>query len=277
MGSAQKFENKPNSNIESYEFAEFEGSLDESGKVRDYEIKDFREIQVQEEKKLQPTIKSERSFAKQRQFNISPVVEHYRGLKDQEEREYEERISKEVLVKLAEYKQKAYDEGYAKGQEKGYQEVKESLEEESKEKIAELEGYIKNTHNQRLELLKHEKAQIYEVVRTLTKWVILRELEDDGAYLERLLEKLILEVQEKSNLLLRVNKDYFERMPDVIEMVESKIGELTNTRVELLSESDFDFEKGLILESESGVINGTLKEQLDNIDKLFSSLDAFES
>merc|ERR1711916_141834 len=96
------------------------------------------------------------------------------------------------------------------------------LKNEANEKIQALEEYIQSIHDQRLKLLKEEKTNIYEIVKSLTKWVILRELEDDGAYLERLLEKLILEVQNKSNLLLKVDKDYFEGMPEICELVEEK-------------------------------------------------------
>ena len=119
------------------------------------------------------------------------------------------------------------------------------------------------------DILNSQKKQIYETVKNLTKWIILRELSDDGRYLERLLIKLIKELQTTSKLQVKVNQKYFEDMPDILEVVQSQLGELDSVRVEV----DYDIDSpGFIVECENGIINGTLEQQYKALDKLFESV-----
>ena len=58
-------------------------------------------------------------------------------------------------------------------------------------------------------------------------------------------------------------------MPEVLDHLHEKLGELENVRVEV----DYDIEgPGIILESQNGIINGTLKEQFNSLDKLFKTV-----
>ena len=53
-------------------------------------------------------------------------------------------------------------------------------------------------------IISKQKSEIIDLVKSLTKWVVKRELEDDGDYLKRLLDNLISEVDSKSILILHV-------------------------------------------------------------------------
>ncbi len=264
--------------IHLYEFSDFEqNSPSFDGKVEEYEIQDLGQYKERQKKLNEPIIKKERIHMEDNQFSVSPVVDHFRGLQEQAAREREERFQRELEERFAKVKEQAYQEGFEKGQKEGFEKIQNELAQEATDKVQMLENYIQAIHEERLELLKAEKTNIYELVKTLTKWVILRELEDDGAYLERLLEKLILEIQSKSNLLLKVDKEYFSAMPEVCEIVEQKLGELQNTRVEVLQRTQNDKEKGLILECDNGIIDGTLATQFETLEKLFSNLDVYDN
>ena len=264
--------------IEGYEFINFEDKeVDGSIKVEDYKIRDLSDYEQAKIESRQPIIRNERAHIEGSSFSVSPVVEHFRGLKDQETREKEELIQKEIEQRFEEVKKQAYEEGYEAGKEQGYVDSKAQLDEQVELKLQDLEQFVVSIKNSQEELYKAERQQAYDVVKLLTKWVILRELDDDGAYLERLLEKLILELKTRSSLLIRVAKDDFERMPEVLEVVEERLGKLQNSRVEILLENAEEFkEKGLLLESENGILDGTLSAQLENLDKLFSTLDAYD-
>ena len=106
-------------------------------------------------------------------------------------------------------------------------------------------------------------------MKNLTKWITLKELENDGKYLERLMEKLLLEIQSRSNLLIQVNMNDFQKMPEVLEVVQSKLGELKNVRVEV---DPAILTRGIILESDNGIINATMEEQFKSLDKLFEEV-----
>ena len=91
----------------------------------------------------------------------------------------------------------------------------------------------------------------------------------DDDYIKRLLEQLISEVDSKSNLILHVSKEDFDKMPEVLEEIEGNVGKLTNVRLVMNHDSDA---KGMILESDNGIIKGTQEEQFEIINKIFGNL-----
>ncbi|MCK6596009.1 MAG: flagellar assembly protein FliH, partial [Bacteriovoracaceae bacterium] len=106
-------------------------------------------------------------------------------------------------------------------------------------------------------------------IKNLTKWITLKELDNDGKYLERLMEKLLLEIQTRSNLLIQVNMNDFQKMPEVLEVVQARLGEIKNVRIEIDPAIET---RGLIVESDNGIINATLEEQFKGLDKLFEQV-----
>jgi flagellar assembly protein FliH len=58
-------------------------------------------------------------------------------------------------------------------------------------------------------------------------------------------------------------------MPEVIQTVETRLGQLTNVRVEIVPEINHP---GIILESENGLIDGSLEGVFQNIDKIFEQV-----
>ena len=125
---------------------------------------------------------------------------------------------------------------------------------------------VLKTHD---DILTIQKQGIYLMLKNLTKWIILRELKEDGAYVERMLEKLLLEIQARNNLLIQVNSRDFAGMPEILTHIQSRLGELKNVRVEIDSAIE---SSGIILESDNGIINATMEEQFKSLDKLFEDV-----
>ena len=226
-----------------------------------------REIQDQDEKANE--LRIERSDAIRNNFSIAPVVREHRGINKQEYEERERAIEEEVARRVKRVKQEAYDLGYSEGVEIGKSEVYNQTRAESERKIELLTDMIHEVLATQADLLVKEKLAVYRTVRNLTKWVVLRELKDDGKYIERLLEKLVEELQTKSNLLIQVDPKSFADMPEVLESVEAKLGKLEHIRLEL----DYDIAgPGIIIDSDNGIINGTLGEQFASIDRLFEKV-----
>jgi flagellar assembly protein FliH len=125
---------------------------------------------------------------------------------------------------------------------------------------------VLHTHD---EILSKQKTEMYQLLRNLSKWIVLRELQEDGKYIERLLEKLLVEMQVRSNLLIQVNTDDFASMPEVLEHVQGRLGEMKNVRIEIDSSVK---SRGIIIESENGIINATMEEQFKSLDKLFEDV-----
>ncbi len=97
---------------------------------------------------------------------------------------------------------------------------------------------------------------------------MLKEI-NEKMYLENLLEKLILELNSRKNIIVKVGQNNFAHMPEIIKTVEAKLGQLSNVRVEIVPELN---EPGIILECENGLIDGSLQGVFLNIDKIFEQV-----
>lgn len=256
--------------VTDYKFINFTDSDVSADVVQDYNFKPlFDKTQIVAREDFQKTIKIERTNATQAQFKISSIVEEHRGLKDQAEAEYEARVQQEVNIRVAAMQENAYAEGFNAGVSQGREEIFNEMRNVVDQKLDNFSLMITEVLKTQEEILEKQKKEIYEMLKNLTKWVILRELKDDGKYIERLFEKLLVEIQARSNLLVLVNEANFKEMPEVLEHVETRLGQLKNVRIEIDSSVSSN---GIILESDNGIINGTIEEQFLSLDKLFEDL-----
>jgi len=244
--------NKNGTEVKSYNFSNLNSKIDKSRKIKE-----------------QNSIKKERYQASSQNFSISPIVKEHRGMIAQAKKEREKKVSDEVDRKFSKIKEDGFKSGFDKGYEKGRKEVIEQTKAESNEKIELLTEMLETALLNERRLLEGQREEIYGLIKNLTKWVILRELKDDNDYLNRLMEKLIVEIGSSSNLHIQVNKNLFKKMPEVLESVEKKMGEIKNVRVEV----DYDLgDVGFNIESKNLIIKGSLEDQFNTLDKLFESV-----
>jgi flagellar assembly protein FliH len=218
---------------------------------------------------MNKVIKVERMRAAEQGFVISPLVSKFRGIDTQELEEREAKIKAEVDLQFSTVKDQGFKLGYDAGFEKGREEVYAQMRETASEQLALLSDMITRVLNVEAQLLLNQKTQVYQLICNLSKWVCLKEISQDDKYVERLLEKIINELQTKDNLLIQVSKDHFEKMPGVVEILQAKMGKFTNVRIEV----DYNInDQGLIVETANSLIDGTIKQQLKGIDKLFEAV-----
>lgn len=251
--------------VEEYVFAQFNHSK-EGGNVKSYQFADLKDIAPERSQEHEKIIKMERNLAYEKQFKIAPVVEEFRGMSAQAAKEREQRIAEEVSKRVALIKDEAFQEGLAQGQEQGRAEVLEQMSFEVEEKLSYFTEMVHEVLVLKAQIAENQKKEIFMMVKNLVKWILLREISADEDYISRLLEKLIIEMGSKEHLLIHVNEAHFEKMPEVLEVVQKKLGALTNVRVEV----DYSMENpGLVLESQNGIINASLAQQFENLEKLF--------
>lgn len=202
-------------------------------------------------------------------FAVSPLVSAHLGVDARREREREERIEADVASRVAGLADEAFERGLAEGREAGKREVYERTREASEEKIERLTEVVSAVMGEKEALLRREKVEVCRLVRDLVKWIVLRELEGDGEYVMRLLEKLVKEVGAGQRLLVQVGREQFDRMPEMLELVRGAVGGLGNVRIEV----DYDIEgKGVVIESENSVLSGVLEDQFAALDRLFETV-----
>lgn len=213
-------------------------------------------------------IRSERTFAQKNNFKIDEIVKDYRGLSRQEQNDLEQRIQQEVKKRLEAAYQEAYQEGIERGREEGREAALAEYHESLGQKVEEFTHVISQVQGQTDKVLEKNRHEVYEFIKRFTKWILMKEI-NEKVYLENLLEKLILEINVRKNLIIKVGRANFSQMPEVIQAVENRLGQLSNVRVEIVPEINHP---GIILESENGLIDGSLEGVFQNIDKIFEQV-----
>jgi flagellar assembly protein FliH len=213
-------------------------------------------------------IRVERSFAQKHNFKIDEIVKESRGLSRQEKNDLETRIEQEVKRRTEEAYNLAYKEGRELGIKEGQELAHQEYMQELNNRLEEIGQIVAGVQGQTDRILEKNRAEVYEFLKRFTKWIILKEI-DEKVYLSGLLEKLILELNARKNLIIKVGKSNFSQMPEVIQAVESKLGHLVNTRVEIVPELNYP---GIILEAENGLIDGSLEGVFQNMDKIFEQV-----
>jgi flagellar assembly protein FliH len=253
--------------IQAYSFNEI-SSTTSNHSVKEFQLQELSGTALTKAKVSETVIRKEREFANQTHFKISSVVKEHRGIIKQEEEDYQRAVEQEIERRLKLIQEESYQAGFNAGLDKGAKEAYDEAVEVYQEKISVLESYIEEVKSFQSDLFKKQKDEIYKMIKLLTKWVILKEVKNDQ-YIKDLFERLVLELNTKSNLLVKVNADQFEKMPEVLDIVQQRLGKLTNVRLEI--EPDMK-NSGIIIESDNGIVDGSLEAQFINLDKLFLSV-----
>src|SRR5690606_24641951 len=135
---------------------------------------------------------------------ISGVVREHRGIRAQEDADFERRVEEEVTFRLNQIETEAKEAGYEAGLELGRKEAFENASHETNAIIESLTSEIERVQSESVKVFEDNKDRAYSIIKNLVKWVSLKEVNDEG-YLPKLLEKLILEINTRANLIIRVN------------------------------------------------------------------------
>jgi flagellar assembly protein FliH len=261
------------SEIKPFQFSDLKSTHVVSGsQFKDFEFKSLTGESVNANKVSEEEIRTERKYAAKNNFKIDDIVSDSRGLSRQEQSDLEQKIQQEVKRRLEAAYQEAYQEGLERGREEGKEAALNEYHEVLGQKMEDFTQIIGQVQDQTSGLIENNRTEVYEFIKRFTKWIVMKEI-DEKVYLEGLLEKLILELNARKNLIIKVGKANFKQMPEIIQVVESRLGQLTNVRIEIVPEINHP---GIILESENGLIDGSLEGVFQNIDKIFQQVIGHE-
>ena len=254
--------------VKPFQFNDLKGSSTPSGDQKLFAFQELTGQSFNRETISDEVLRTERSNEKKHNFKIDNAVRDSRGLSQQEESDIEVKIRQEVNRRLEAAYKEAYAEGLQKGIEEGKTEAFSKYQTELDAKIEEFSGIIEVVKLNSEKILQKNKQEIVEFVKRFAKWIVLKEI-NEKVYLESLLEKLILELNARKNLIIKVGRNNFSQMSEVIQTVEGRLGQLSNVRVEIVPEINHP---GIILESENGLIDGSIEGIFQNIDKIFEQV-----
>lgn len=253
--------------VKPFSFQAFEDSSSTIKNARSFEFQDLSNGSLTTGQPSAQIIRSEREAEAKSSFKIDGIVKDLRGLSSQEKDDLESKINSEVEIRLKQIQESAYREGLDRGRMEGSDAALQEAMQVHKEQINTVQSMITELEKNFANNLQNNKSEMLEMCKRLVKWLVLKEVKDED-YLSKLLEKLLLEMNEKRNLIIRVNTDDFKAMPALLAEIQAKLGELPNVRVE----PDMDMKyRGIMIESENSVVHGTVESLFKTIDKLYES------
>lgn len=257
------------SEIKSFEFSDLKGThVVTQGDFKSFSFKEISGETFNSQNVTDDVIRSERGFEKKNNFRIDGAVRDSRGLARQDQTDFDKKIEEVVNQRVEAAYEKAYNEGLTQGKEEGHKEAFALYQTELNHKIEEFSQGLIALQSQNEKLVEKNRHEVYEFIKRFSKWVILKEV-NEKLYLETLLERLILELNSRKNLIIKIGRANFDQMPEVIQAVEARLGQLSNMRVEVVPEIQYP---GIIIESENSLIDGSLEGVFQNIDKIFEQV-----
>lgn len=219
-------------------------------------------------------VRFEEEIAEKKGFKILELAQEQEDRKLQKHQLKEEMIKKEIDQRLKEVEKETYEKAHEEGLKAGKEEITANLHIAAEETLNSLTRLVEDLLAEKEKLFNEQKNQLLFMNKNIIKWIILRELKDDGNYMTSILERLVAELQSQTNLNIQVNKKDFEKMPEVLKLLEDKMGEFKNVRMVI----DYDIpEKGIVVDSDNGMIKSTINEQFMAIDSLFEKIGIFDN
>lgn len=154
--------------------------------------------------------------------------------------------------------QEGYVEGLKIGEEKGFEKMN-SLIEEAKE-------IKQRTLEEKKVMAKSLEGEIIDLIITSIKKILSYELEENNALLLNLVEQGIQKCTYTESLIVRVNPNDYE----IISSSKNKIYMMTEGISNIEVKEDPGLESNsIIIETESGTVNASMKTQMEHIEKTF--------
>ncbi len=250
--------------------------IKDSDGVQNYQFKEInyknkassnnKQLGKDEKARKYDSIKKEWKNASSKGFTISPIVSKQRGIDDVKTTEFNELVKKAVELECNKVKEQAYKEGYEEGLRAGKEDIKNKIIGSVDEQLKRIESMVDDIIKIKDDIIKQQKLLIIKTIKNLVKWIILKEVKDDNNYIERLFNKLVLEIGRKDNFLVKVNGDNLNELSHIVDIFKEKIGNIKNIRIE----QDYLMKGcGIILESETEIIDGSIDKQFEKIDEIF--------
>lgn len=258
------------SDIKTFQFNDLQGeSINSAGSsFKPFAFDELSGESVNSQSASEDDIRTERTHERKSNFKIDSAVREMRGISRQEKSDFEARVEDEVQRRLATLQEKAFQQGLEQGKIDGKDQAYQEHQIELNKQLETFSVVLTELSQQKTAVLEQERHNIYEFIKRFTKWIVLKEI-DEKVYLEKLLEKLILELNAKKNLIIKVGQNNFKDMPDIITAVEARLGTLQNTRIEIVPEIIYP---GIIIEADNGLIDGSLEGVFGNIDHIFEQV-----
>lgn len=193
-------------------------------------------------------------------FEISELVAKQAGISQLEDSAQQDKINAQVLDRLKDVQEKAYQEGHdlglLEGTEKAFQQTKADL----LERLGAIEAMLKRIEELKTHLLVDNEAALVRMVFLVAKKIAMRDLEENREAVLEILRHVIGEFQNDEKMLVRLNASDLL----FLESLQEKSGQ----KIESLKRMKFVVDDnvkpgGCLIETEFGNVDATLDERVE--------------
>jgi len=193
-------------------------------------------------------------------FKISELIAKQAGISQLEDDAHQDKINAQVLERLKEVQEKAYQEGYdlglIEGGEKAFQETKAAL----LERMSSMEHFLKRLEDLKSHLMVDNEAALVKVVFLIAKKIAMRDLEENRDAVWEILQHVIQEFQNDERLVVRLNAADLAFLETLQEKSGQKFESLK--RIKFITDDNIK-PGGCLIDTEYGNVDATLDERVE--------------
>lgn len=248
--------------IEDYQFSDFNKS---KSLESDFE---FQELDSSDYNKKKNFIKPDFEYenALKNSFEVEEVVRKHRRHDDYNKSTISKEVDSQVKKIETEAREKAYEEGYAQGVKNAKEEWDEKLSEEVSQKVKELSDFTEILNTTKEQMIKHCAEDLLDLVKSLTKWLLLREIKEDPEHIKRTLAYLLNEADSFKNLIITLDQSSYEKSHKVMDELSEKVEGLKNYKIV----SDPKAKNTVVrVETDKNILDASLEKQFEKIEQIF--------
>jgi len=241
--------------FQKYEYREL-GTAQEATTARPYQEKRFD---------LQPEQMALDAGKKRgNHFSLDTNVAGQLGIEEKERREAEARLQKELDRRWEATREKAEVEGYAKGLAEGKNEAIQAEAPRIKERLAKLDHILQEFDHARERIFLANEAFLMDLIAQVTRMVVLKEVELDRQYLQRVLLALIQQLGTREDMKIYLSESDSANLVELRQAMEKEFGKLSNTTIEPSADIPVG---GCKIETRFGVVDASIQTQIENVMK----------
>lgn len=193
-------------------------------------------------------------------FKISKLVSAQAGIAQLENEAQVEKINGQVLARIRENQEKAFEEGYEigliEGTEKAFQESKAGLV----VKVAALDALFKRVENLKAQLLLDHEAELIRLVFLIAKKIALRDLEGNREAVKEILVNVIGEAKADERVVVHLSPGDLQFIQAIQEKAGAPIASLE--RIKFIPQTSVK-SGGCLIETEYGSVDATVEERVE--------------
>ncbi len=198
---------------------------------------------------------------KKSDFVISDLIAKQTGVAHVESEAHKALVENEVLIKIKEIQEKAYEEAFALGKEEGSSAAFQATKADLDQKLSEFSSTLEELKTLRSRILKTHEKEMIELVFQIGKKIALKELSEDSTTVKTLLETIMLECEKHDEIKIFLSPSDKQFISTQIESGALAVEELSKVKlVEDLKMTN----GGCRVQTEYGSIDSQVEQRVEN-------------